>query len=120
VQGIFDKLGYQAQASHEGLAIVYSELKDANFTGIGMSFVGGSATFGSRAYIGHSPAHLSRPTRAGDYSITSGRLGARETPPRLRLQKENAAESRFKLNAGRAERSTAAWRQLSPTSSRQR
>src|ERR1700730_8535919 len=30
VQGIIEKLGYQAQSVNEGLAVVYSELKDAN------------------------------------------------------------------------------------------
>ena len=51
VQGIFEKLGYQAQSVNEGLAVVYSELKDANFTGIGMSFGGGMCNI-CLAYLG--------------------------------------------------------------------
>ena len=51
VQGICQKLGYQAQVVNEGLAVVYSELKDANFTGIGMSFGGGMCNI-CVAYLG--------------------------------------------------------------------
>jgi len=41
VMSIFESLGYRVQSINEGLAIVYAELKDTNFTGIGMSFGGG-------------------------------------------------------------------------------
>jgi hypothetical protein len=51
VQGIFEKLGYQVQSVNEGLAVVYAELKDANFTGIGMSFGGGMCNI-CLAYLG--------------------------------------------------------------------
>ena len=51
MQGICEKLGYQAKVINEGLAVVYSELKDANFTGIGMSFGGGMCNI-CVAYLG--------------------------------------------------------------------
>jgi len=114
VQGIFEKLGYQAQPVNEGLAVVYSELKDANFTGIGMSFGGGMCNI-CLAYLG-LPVLTVATTRAGDYidqtgfpsraSFIHGRNSAAsvtgETPTTVRLHKENAAESGFTLNGAAA------------------
>ena len=90
VQGIFEKLGYQAQSVNEGLAIVYSELKDANFTGIGMSFGGGMCNI-CLAYLG-LPVLTVATTRAGDYIDHSAASVTGETPTTVRLHKENAAE----------------------------
>ena len=39
---IFTTLGYDAESINEGMCIVYSELADDRFTGIGLSFGGGS------------------------------------------------------------------------------
>lgn len=96
VQGIFEKLGYQAQPVNEGLAVVYSELKDANFTGIGMSFGGGMCNI-CLAYLG-LPVLTVATTRAGDYIDHSAASVTGETPTTVRLHKENAAESGFTLN----------------------
>lgn len=98
VQGICEKLGYQAQAVNEGLAIVYSELKDANFTGIGMSFGGGMCNI-CLAYLG-LPVLSVATTRAGDYIDQSAASVTGETPTTVRLHKENAAESGFTLDGG--------------------
>jgi hypothetical protein len=96
VQGIVEKLGYQTQPVNEGLAIVYSELKDANFTGIGMSFGGGMCNI-CLAYLG-LPVLTVATTRAGDYIDHSAASVTGETPTTVRLYKENAAESGFALN----------------------
>jgi hypothetical protein len=98
VQGICERLGYQAQSVNEGLAIVYSELKDANFTGIGMSFGGGMCNI-CLAYLG-LPVLTVATTRAGDYIDHSAAAVTGETPTIVRLHKENAAESGFSLNGG--------------------
>ena len=98
MQSIFEKLGYQAQSVNEGLAIVYSELKDANFTGIGMSFGGGMCNI-CLAYLG-LPVFTVATTRAGDYIDHSAASVTGETPTTVRLHKENAAESGFKLDGG--------------------
>ncbi len=98
VQGICERLGYQAQSVNEGLAIVYSELKDANFTGIGMSFGGGMCNI-CLAYLG-LPVLSVATTRAGDYIDHSAAAVTGETPTTVRLHKENAAESGFSLNGG--------------------
>jgi hypothetical protein len=96
VQGIVENLGYQAQPVNEGLAIVYSELKDADFTGIGMSFGGGMCNI-CLAYLG-LPVLTVATTRAGDYIDHSAASVTGETPTTVRLHKENAAESGFALN----------------------
>jgi hypothetical protein len=41
VQGILRKLGYAPKPINEGLAVIFSELADQRFTGIGLSFGGG-------------------------------------------------------------------------------
>jgi hypothetical protein len=98
VQRIFEKLGYQARSVNEGLAVVYSELKDANFTGIGMSFGGGMCNV-CLAYLG-LPVFTIATTRAGDYIDHSAASVTGETPTTVRLYKENAAETGFTLDGG--------------------
>ena len=87
VQGICEKLGYQAKAINEGQAVVYSELKDANFTGIGMSFGAGMCNM-CVAYLG-LPVLSVATTRAGDYIDHSAASVTGETPTTVRLHKEN-------------------------------
>ncbi|MFQ5840853.1 MAG: hypothetical protein ACE5I8_00335 [Thermodesulfobacteriota bacterium] len=41
LQGLLQRLGYSPKPINEGLAVVFSELGDHRFTGIGMSFGGG-------------------------------------------------------------------------------
>ena len=41
IQGILRKLGYHPKPINEGLAVIFSELGDEQYTGIGMSFGGG-------------------------------------------------------------------------------
>lgn len=96
VLSIFEKLGYQAQAVNEGLAIVYAELKDANFTGIGMSFGGGMCNI-CLAYLG-LPVFTLATTRAGDYIDQSVASVTGETPTTVRLHKEDTHQDGFKLN----------------------
>jgi hypothetical protein len=69
------------------LAIVYAELKDANFTGIGMSFGGGMCNI-CLAYLG-LPVLSIATTRAGDYIDHSAASVTGETPTTVRLHKEN-------------------------------
>lgn len=87
VQSICERLGYQAKAINEGQAVVYSELKDANFTGIGMSFGGGMCNV-CLAYLG-LPVLTVSTTRAGDYIDYSAASVTGETPATVRLHKEN-------------------------------
>jgi hypothetical protein len=87
VQRILEQLGYQAQSVNEGLAVVYSELKDANFTGIGMSFGGGMCNI-CLAYLG-LPVLTAATIRAGDYIDHSAAAVTGETATTVRLHKEN-------------------------------
>lgn len=41
LQGLVQRLGYVARPINEGLAVIFSELGDHRFTGVGMSFGGG-------------------------------------------------------------------------------
>jgi hypothetical protein len=94
VTNIFRTLGYQVQSVNEGLAIVYAELKDANFTGIGMSFGGGMCNI-CLAYLG-LPVFTLATVRAGDYIDASAASVTGETPTTVRLHKENG----FRIGAG--------------------
>ena len=87
VQGICEKLGYRAKAINEGQAVIYSELKDANFTGIGMSFGGGMCNI-CVTYLG-LPVLSIATTQAGDYIDHSAASVTGETPTTVRLHKEN-------------------------------
>jgi hypothetical protein len=98
VQTICEKLGYEAKVINEGLAVVYSELKDANFTGIGMSFGGGMCNI-CLAYLG-LPVLTLATTRAGDYIDHSVASVTGETPTTVRLHKEDPEG--FKLNGAAA------------------
>src|SRR5713101_1189827 len=92
VMSIFESLGYRVQSINEGLAIVYAELKDTNFTGIGMSFGGGMCNI-CLAYLG-LPVFTLATTRAGDYIDQSAASVTSETPTTVRLHKESG----FPLN----------------------
>jgi hypothetical protein len=92
VLAILEKLGYEAQSVNEGLAVVYAELKDANFTGIGISFGGGMCNI-CLAYLG-LPVFTLATTRAGDYIDQSAASVTSETTTTIRLHKENG----FPLN----------------------
>ena len=87
VQAICEKLGYHAKVINEGQAVIYSELKDANFTGIGMSFGGGMCNM-CFTYLG-LPVLTIATDRAGDYIDNSTASVTSETPTTVRLHKEN-------------------------------
>ncbi|HUB12509.1 MAG TPA: hypothetical protein VMB34_11165 [Acetobacteraceae bacterium] len=96
MQGLLEQLGYQTQPVNEGLAVIYAELKDANFTGIGMSFGGGMCNI-CLAYLG-LPVLTVATTRAGDYIDCSAASVTGETPTTVRLRKENGAGNGFSLD----------------------
>jgi hypothetical protein len=96
VQSIFEKLGYEAKSVNEGLAVVYSELKESNFTGIGMSFGGGMCNI-CLAYLG-LPVLTVSTTRAGDYIDQSAASVTGETTTTVRLHKENNADADLAVN----------------------
>jgi hypothetical protein len=89
---MLEKLGYQVMSLNEGLAVVYAELEDTNFTGIGVSFGGGMCNV-CLAYLG-LPAVKFSTVRAGDYIDESAASVSGETITTARFYKEN----KFSMN----------------------
>lgn len=87
---LLNSLGYQAKAVNEGLATVFSELQNENFTGIGISLGGGMCNvcvaFLSVPMLSFSVA------KAGDYIDESVAEVTAEPVTRVRLQKEESLD----------------------------
>jgi hypothetical protein len=80
-------LGYNAKAVNEGQAVVFSELQEENFTGIGISFGGGLCNV-SVSFIAMPVITFSVP-KGGDYIDRSAAEAMGETNiTRVRLYKE--------------------------------
>jgi len=62
---LFEGMGYRSVAINEGLAVIFSELEDNNFTGIGIS-CGGGLCNGTLAYLSIPSIMFSIP-KGGDY-----------------------------------------------------
>ncbi len=86
VAHLLESLGYEARSVNEGLAVVMAELKDSNFTGIGISFGGGMCNV-CVAYLG-LPVLTFATTRAGDYIDHSAAAVTGKTAVTVRLYKE--------------------------------
>jgi hypothetical protein len=81
-------LGFQSRAINEGLAVVYSELVDCNFTGIGISCGGGLCNV-CFAYLSVPVLSFSVP-KAGDFIDSSAAAMSGERANRIRILKEQA------------------------------
>ncbi len=87
-------MGYQAKGITEGLAVIYAELEDTNYTGIGVSMGGGMCNI--------TLAHLSVPilsfsiTKGGDFVDLRAAHATGENATRVRMLKEQS----FKFNGG--------------------
>ncbi|MEO6394200.1 MAG: hypothetical protein ABIP75_20265, partial [Pyrinomonadaceae bacterium] len=83
-----ESLGYQAKGINEGLAVIFSELEDENFTGIGISCGGGMCNvcvaFLSVPVLSFSVA------KAGDYIDASAAAAVGESQTKVRMIKEDA------------------------------
>ena len=86
VTQMLESLGYKVKSLNEGLAVVYAELEDDSFTGIGISFGGGMCNV-CIAYLG-MPALSFCTVRAGDYIDSSTASVTNETTTTVRLYKE--------------------------------
>jgi hypothetical protein len=65
LRGHFESKGYKAVAINEGLAVIFSELEDNNFTGIGISCGGGMCN-GTLAFLS-IPSIMFSIAKGGDY-----------------------------------------------------
>jgi hypothetical protein len=89
---IFAELDYEVLGINEGLAVIYSELEDTNFTGIGISCGGGLCNV-ALSYLSMPAMSFSIP-KAGDYIDSSAATVTGDLANRVRLVKEE----RFHFN----------------------
>ena len=80
------ELGYEPKSISEGLAVVYGELGDSNFTGIGISCGGGMCNV-CLAYLSVPVISFSVP-KAGDYIDANSAAAIRDISTTVRVEKE--------------------------------
>jgi hypothetical protein len=85
---LLSQMGCEARSIHEGLAVVYSELADHDFTGIGISLGAGTANV-SFAYLSVPVISFSIP-KAGDFVDRSTAAATGEVATRVKVLKENS------------------------------
>ncbi|MGE0453710.1 MAG: hypothetical protein AB7O37_12710 [Vicinamibacteria bacterium] len=90
LRGHFESLGYKAVAINEGLAVVFSELEEENFTGIGISCGGGMCN-GTLAFLSIPTIMFSIP-KGGDFIDTSAGAVVNEAATRVRVLKEEGLD----------------------------
>lgn len=83
-------LGYEAKAINEGLAVIFAELQDENFTGIGISCGGGMCNV-CVSFLSVPMLTFSIP-KGGDYIDSSVAAVVDETATRVRLLKEESLD----------------------------
>jgi hypothetical protein len=82
----FEAMGYRAVAINEGLAVIFSELEDQNFTGIGISCGGGMCNV-ALAFLSIPSIMFSIP-KGGDYIDISVGAVVNEHATRVKVLKE--------------------------------
>ena len=92
LRGMLSEKGYSVQSIDEGLAVIYSELEDTNYTGIGVSCGGGLCNV-CLAYLS-MPVIAFSLAKAGDFIDASAASVTGEGVTRIRLVKERE----FKFN----------------------
>jgi hypothetical protein len=86
----FESLGYKAMAINEGLAVIFSELEDNNFTGIGISCGGGMCN-GTLAFLS-IPTIMFSITKGGDYIDRTVGAVVNEHDTRVKVIKEEGLD----------------------------
>lgn len=90
IKNFMHSLGYEAKAVNEGLAVVFAELQNENFTGIGISCGGGMCNV-CVAFLSVPMLTFSLPM-AGDYIDMSVAAVVDEPVTRVRLIKEESLD----------------------------
>lgn len=90
LKNFLQSMGYEAKAVNEGLAVVFAELQNENFTGIGISCGGGMCNV-CVAFLSVPMLTFSIPI-AGDYIDTSVSAVVDEPVTRVRLIKEESLD----------------------------
>jgi actin-like ATPase involved in cell morphogenesis len=83
---LFEGMGYRAMAINEGLAVIFSELEDNNFTGIGVSCGGGMCN-ATLAYLS-IPSIMLSVAKGGDFIDQSVGGVLNEHATRVKVLKE--------------------------------
>jgi len=83
---VLSELGYDPKSITEGLAVVYGELGDSNFTGIGVSCGGGMCNV-CLAYLSVQVISFSVP-KGGDYIDTNSAAAVSDLATSVRVEKE--------------------------------
>jgi hypothetical protein len=86
----FQTLGYRAVAINEGLAVVFAELEDQNFTGIGISCGGGMCN-AALAYLSIPSIMFSLP-KGGDFIDRAVGAVVDEHATRVKVMKEESLD----------------------------
>ena len=89
---MLEDMGYKTKAINEGLAVIYAELEDTNYTGIGVSCGGGLCNV-AMSYLS-VPVMSFSVAKAGDYIDSSAAAMLGERANRVRIMKEES----FHLN----------------------
>ena len=85
---VLSDLGFEATSINEGLAVVYAEMENTNYTGLGISFGGGLCNV-CLSYLAVPVLSFSVP-KAGDFIDSSAASVTGERPNRIRLMKEQS------------------------------
>lgn len=88
LQQVLGELGYEGHAVNEGLATVYAEMEDSNYSGIGISCGGGLCNV-CLAYLSVPVLSFSIP-KAGDFIDQSAASATGERANRIRILKEQS------------------------------
>jgi hypothetical protein len=88
IKQMLDGLGYRAKSITEGLAVVYAELEDSNYTGIGISCGGGLCNV-CLSYLSVPVLSFSIP-KAGDFIDSSSATVIGDRATRIRIAKEES------------------------------
>ncbi len=83
-----EQMGFEARSINEGLAVIYSELEDTNYTGIGISCGGGLCNV-TLAYLSMPVLSFSIP-KAGDFIDASAAAKTGDLANRIRIAKETS------------------------------
>lgn len=86
----FEAMGYRAVAINEGLAVVFSELEDQNFTGIGISCGGGMCNV-TLAYLS-IPSIMFAVAKGGDHIDAAAGAVLDEHATRIKVNKEESLD----------------------------
>jgi hypothetical protein len=86
----FEGMGYKAVATNEGLAVIFSDLEDNNFTGIGISCGGGMCNV-ALAFLSIPSIMFSIP-KGGDYIDASAGAVMAEHATRVKVLKEEVLD----------------------------